>query len=85
MGVPNPETDGQFYAGVPLRRLFAFVIDIVVIMVLFVVTVFIGALLTVATAGIAGPVIFLLLMACGFLYRWIMLWKRSAGSWARAI
>ncbi|MEO1491522.1 MAG: RDD family protein [Pseudomonadota bacterium] len=78
MGVPDPEQDGQFYAGVPLRRFVAFLIDSVVIVGIWFVVVFIGFLLTVLTMG-AGLVVAMLLFACsGFLYRWLMLRNRSA-------
>ena len=34
MGVPDPQTDPQFYAGVPMRRFMAFLIDFAIIVVL---------------------------------------------------
>lgn len=78
MGIPDPVRDSQFYAGVPLRRLAAFVIDSVVIFLLWVVGVFVGFLFTVLTAGAGGVVAMLLFLGTGFAYRWMMLSYRSA-------
>ncbi len=78
MGVPDPEIDGQFYAGVPMRRLIAFIIDFLVILVLSFVVLVIAAIVITATGGIAGPFMFLSFTFAGFIYRWVMLFQRSA-------
>ena len=78
MGIPDPVRDSQFYQGVPLRRLAAFVIDFFVILVLWLVGVFMGFLLTFMTAGAGGAFAMVLFLGTGFLYRWIMLYQRSA-------
>jgi len=78
MGVPDPEHDGQFYTGVPLRRVVAFLIDSVIIMCVWLLAVFVGFLLTVLTMGAGTPIAFLLFIGSGFFYRWMMLRSRSA-------
>ena len=75
MALPDPERDGQFYEGVPLRRLAAFVIDFIVILLLTMLSMFIVAL---ATFGLGTVLFFLVFSLTGFAYRWIMLFKRSA-------
>lgn len=75
MALPDPDRDGQFYEGVPLRRLVAFVVDFVIILLLTVVAMFVVAL---ATLGLGTPFIFVILTCTGFLYRWLMLKQRSA-------
>lgn len=78
MGVPDPEHDGQFYAGVPLRRLVAFVIDSVVIFCVWFLAILVGFMFAVLTAGAGTPIAFVLLFGSGFFYRWLMLRSRSA-------
>jgi len=78
MGIPDPDRDAQFYRGVPVRRLTAFLIDSVVILGLWFVAVVVGFVITIFTAGLAGPLAFLLFSGTGFLYRWVMLGQRSA-------
>ena len=78
MGIPDPERDPQFYEGVPMRRLVAFVIDFVVILILWVVMVFLGFLFTVLTMGLGGPIAVLMATLTGVVYRWLMLAQRSA-------
>ena len=75
MALPDPERDSQFYEGVPLRRLAAFVIDFIVILLLTMLSMFIVAL---ATFGLGTVLFFLVFSLTGFAYRWIMLFKRSA-------
>ncbi|MEM9232442.1 MAG: RDD family protein [Pseudomonadota bacterium] len=75
MGIPHPDRDSQFYEGVPVRRLAAFVIDMVVIFVLTAVSAFV---LLVATFGLSGPIIPLVITLTGFFYRYLMLKQRSA-------
>ena len=78
MGVPDPETDPQFYDGVPLRRLIAFLLDTVVIICLWFVLLVILGLVTAATFGLAFPLMLIALAGTGLFYRWIMLARRSA-------
>lgn len=69
-GLPSRDVRPEFYDGVPLKRGFAWIVDIVLI-----------ALMTalVATVTIVGwfmfPFLFLLL---GFLYRWVLIANGSA-------
>ena len=78
MGVPDPQTDPQFYDGVPLRRLIAFVLDTLVIVILWFVVLVLVFAISAATMGLALPVGILMLACTGLIYRWIMLWQRSA-------
>ena len=75
MGVPDPETDPQFYDGVPMRRFIAFLIDTVAIVLLWLVGV---VVLTAMTLGLGAFLAPLLLLATGFVYRWMTLTQRSA-------
>lgn len=71
MALPNPIHDAAFYAGVPLRRAIAFMVDVVII----------GALVLAAlvlTLGIGFFIFPLLVMAVSFAYRWLTLSARSA-------
>lgn len=75
MGIPDPVTDPQFYVGVPLRRLVAFVIDTIVIFVLF----FVGLVIVAAvTLGIGTLLAMPLFFATAFFYRWMLLTRNSA-------
>lgn len=78
MGVPDPVRDPQFYDGVIVRRLVAFLIDAMITLALVFVVIFFGFLFTVVTAGFGGPLSFLATVATGFTYRWLMLSQRSA-------
>ncbi|MEM9061700.1 MAG: RDD family protein [Pseudomonadota bacterium] len=78
MGVPDPERDPQFYAGVPLRRFVAFLIDFVIVMFLLLCMAFVGGALSLGTIFLAGPLLMVMFGAVGFLYRWIMIAQRSA-------
>ncbi|MYM55793.1 RDD family protein [Thalassovita mangrovi] len=78
--LPDPDTQHEFYDDVPLKRLIAFVIDTVLI-------VLIGLAILPFTA-FAGVFFFpFLLTAVGFAYRVISLANRSAtpGMWLTAI
>lgn len=75
MGIPDPHHDLQFYQGVALRRFIAFLIDTAVIMALW----FVGAVVLAAlTLGLGIALIGPLLFLTGFLYRWLLLARRSA-------
>lgn len=70
-GLPDPETDPQFYANLPVKRLIAWIVDAAIIAVL------------VALAGIftLGLLFFLFVPAwalVSFFYRWVMLAGGSA-------
>lgn len=75
MGIPDPLRDPQFYQGVPLRRLVAFLIDSVVILLLW----FVGAIVvSVFTLGLGTVLLPFLLFATTFAYRWLLLGRTSA-------
>lgn len=76
--LPNPLDDPQFYQGVPLRRLIAFVIDLVIVAVLMVLVMVLGAVLGLFTAGLATLIGFVLFFFTGFLYRYMLISQRSA-------
>lgn len=78
MGVPDPVRDSQFYQGVPVRRLVAFCIDLLVIIGLWCVVLVLGLLISVLTLGLGTPLAVAVFAATGFLYRWVMLAERSA-------
>lgn len=78
MSIPDPQTDPQFYEGVPMRRLVAFVIDSVVIAGIWVLVIFLGFLFAVMTAGLGAPLAVLVFSLSGFVYRWLMVAQRSA-------
>ncbi len=75
MALPDPIHDSQFYEGVPLRRFAAFVIDFIIITVLGLLGAFIVAL---GTFGLGTPLMFIVFLLTGFLYRWLLLQHRSA-------
>lgn len=75
--LPDPEIDPQFYAGVPARRVVAFVVDLVVILVIDAALLVLFAAIGVFTFGIGWVMALPALLVSGFLYRWLML---SAGS-----
>ena len=75
MTIPDPHTDPQFYEGVPLRRLVAFVIDTVAILLLWLIGVFVLAAVTLGLGAFLAPLLF---FATGFAYRWLTLSQRSA-------
>ena len=70
-GLPDPAFQADFYADVPLKRLIAWGVDTVVILVMTVLVV----LMTALVGLFFWPVLFLTL---GFLYRWVTLARRSA-------
>ena len=78
MGVPNPQTDPQFYQGVVLRRFMAFLIDFVIILMMLAVVAVIGVVMTALTFGLGAPLAFIAGALTGFAYRWMMLTHRSA-------
>lgn len=78
MAIPDPERDRQFYEGVPLRRVAAFLIDGVIILVILGAISVVGVLLGILTFGLALPLVSLLLLSAGFIYRWLLLARYSA-------
>ena len=78
MGVPDPVRDIQFYDGVPVRRLVAFCIDLLVVAGLWSVVLIVGLLISVLTLGLAAPLALAVFGAADFVYRWAMLAERSA-------
>lgn len=70
-GLPDPDTQAEFYADVPVKRLIAWVIDGVIIFAMSLLI----ALLTVGVGFFFFPV---LLIGIGFIYRTVTLANRSA-------
>ncbi|MEM7519830.1 MAG: RDD family protein [Pseudomonadota bacterium] len=68
---PDPDHQPQFYEGIPIKRLLAWVIDLVVILGM--------CILLVPLTGFTGLFFFSgLLLVVGFLYRWMTLANGSA-------
>lgn len=82
--VPHPYDDAQFYDGVPLRRLMAFCLDVIISFLV------VGALIAVffvlgfLTFGLGWLVMLALLAAGDFLYRWLTIAGNSA-TWGMSI
>jgi uncharacterized RDD family membrane protein YckC len=70
-GLPDPETRPEFYAGVPAKRLFAWVVDVVLIALL-------TALILPFTAFVGIFFLGALYVVASFLYRWVTLARGSA-------
>lgn len=73
--LPDPARDAQFYAGVPARRLTAFVFDVVAITVLALLT---TLLFGVATLGVGFALAAPIGVLVGFLYRALSIARLSA-------
>ena len=69
-GLPDPDLDRRFYAGVPLRRLVAWLVDVVVI---FVIGVPLAVLFGLLTLGFGFALFGFIIAGVGFLYRTAML------------
>lgn len=82
--VPSPYEDEQFYAGVPVRRFVAFLIDVVITALLMTVIVVVGFVVGFFTFGLGWLVAFLLFISADFLYRWLAISADSA-TWGMAI
>ncbi|MGR3757507.1 MAG: RDD family protein [Tranquillimonas sp.] len=78
--LPDPDTEGEFYADVPFKRLLAWIVDVILIGIVSVVLV----PFTLFTALFYFPLLF---MTVGFLYRVVGLARLSAtpGMWLTAI
>ena len=74
-GLPDPRSDVEFYEGVPSKRLFAWVIDAILIIVLSVLVVLVMGILTIGVAFFFAGFLF---MVTGFLYRVVFLATKSA-------
>ncbi len=74
-GLPDPVRDAEFYDGVPFRRLLAWVIDAIIIIVLSVVTTLVAGLMTLGIALFFASFLF---MATGFIYRLVTITSKSA-------
>lgn len=70
-GLPDPQMDAQFYAGVPYKRLLAWVIDMVVFWLLYLASILVSLGLTALFAIVA-------MFAINFGYRAYMLHRKSA-------
>lgn len=77
-GLPHPEYDARFYAGVPARRAVAFVIDTVAALLLGLVAVLAIGIATLGVGFLFGSIVFLL---SGFLYRAgsLLRWSATPG------
>lgn len=69
-GLPDPNTQSGFYAGVAVKRLLAWVFDVVIIAAL----VFLVGIFTLGLAWILFP----LMLLVGFVYRWMTIAGGSA-------
>lgn len=74
-GLPDPELDRQFYEGVLTRRLFAWVIDVTIILA---VGVPLAVLFGLVTLGLGFALFPLLVAGVGFFYRTVTIANRSA-------
>ena len=70
-GLPDPDTDPALYEDVPTKRLFAWVVDVIIIALLTAIVV----PFTLFTAFFFLPVLYAVI---SFLYRWVSLSRRSA-------
>ncbi|WP_375690251.1 RDD family protein [Pseudooceanicola sp. LIPI14-2-Ac024] len=71
LALPDPDTQPEFYSGVPLKRLLAWIVDTALILAL--------CLLVLPFTAFTGLFFFpLLMMVTGFLYRWATLSGGSA-------
>ncbi len=70
-GLPDPETERRFYAGVPARRLFAFILDLVIVWGL-------ALLVGLLTLGLGLLLLGFVVAATDLIYRVSTLANRSA-------
>lgn len=73
--LPHPDYDAQFYEGVPLKRLVAWVIDAIAITLLSIMS---TLALGVLTLGIGFMFFPLITFAMAFVYRWLTIASASA-------
>lgn len=74
-GLPDPVRDAEFYDGVAMRRLLAWIIDAIVIIALSVVTTLVAGVMTLGIALFFASFLF---MATGFIYRVATITSKSA-------
>ena len=78
-GLPDPARDAQFYDGVPVRRLVAFLIDLAVILAIDVAAIAVLWILGIVTFGLTWLLIGVAWFGLGFFYRvWALGSGRSA-------
>lgn len=77
-GLPDPDRESGFYAGVPARRMFAFFIDVVVV---WGVSILIGVL----TLGVGLLLFGFVLAAVDFIYRVLTLGAGRSATWGMRI
>lgn len=70
-GLPDPETQPEFYEDVPTKRLIAWVVDVILISL-------VTAILTVMSLFTALFILPLFYATVSFLYRWVSLTRSSA-------
>ena len=70
-GLPDPDREADFYAGVPFKRLLAWVVDVLATTILTVLAI----PLTLFTGIFYLPLLYAVI---GFLYRWVSLTRLSA-------
>lgn len=81
--LPSPYQDTQFYEGVATRRLFAFVIDVVISTLLMAAVAVVGLIAGFLTFGLGWLIAIPLFVAADFLYRWVTISANSA-TWGMA-
>lgn len=74
-GLPDRDLDAQFYEGVALKRLWAWIADFIVIFALSAVAVVVFGVGTLGLGFFAAP---LVAMVTGFVYRWFTISQKSA-------
>lgn len=74
-GLPNPKSDPQFYQGVPVRRLVAWIIDVIIVGLVAGITALLFGVMTLGLGFLLAPLIFLSL---NLIYRIGMLANHSA-------
>lgn len=70
-GLPDPDTQSEFYADIPMKRAIAWVIDIILVFML-------AFFISIFTFGIGFFVFGFLTLSIGFIYRTVTLANRSA-------
>jgi uncharacterized RDD family membrane protein YckC len=70
-GLPDPDTQAEFYADIPVKRAIAWVIDILIVFTL-------AFFISLFTFGLLFLVFGFLTLAIGFIYRTVTLANRSA-------
>lgn len=78
MTTRDPAFEHESYQGVPLRRLVAFCVDVVIVFVISAAVMLIGVVFTFLTLGLGAPLAVLAVSLADFLYRWLLLAEGSA-------